>query len=109
MARPSPGPGSRPVLVHLDARSSETAPLTARSRPDGNWSVLVPQRCAQGWQIPQIVLLLPISQSVPYVHIHLVPRHRKDGLIGFFWPSQRYQDEAALRQMQETLRAAITR
>src|SRR5215469_1373387 len=48
-----------------------------------------------------------VSQSVPHVHIHLVRRHRKDGLKGFFWPRQRYQDEAALRQVQETLRAAI--
>jgi histidine triad (HIT) family protein len=48
-----------------------------------------------------------VSQSVPHLHIHLVPRHRKDGLKGFFWPRQRYQDDAALRQMQETLRAAI--
>ncbi len=50
-----------------------------------------------------------ISQSVPHVHIHLVPRHRKDGLKGFFWPRQRYQDDADLRQVQETLRAAVAR
>jgi histidine triad (HIT) family protein len=50
-----------------------------------------------------------ISQSVPHVHIHLVPRHRKDGLKGFFWPRQRYPDDAARRQVQETLRAAIAR
>jgi histidine triad (HIT) family protein len=50
-----------------------------------------------------------VSQSVPHVHIHLVPRHRKDGLKGFFWPRQRYPDDIALRQVQETLRAAIAR
>jgi histidine triad (HIT) family protein len=50
-----------------------------------------------------------ISQSVPHLHIHLVPRHRKDGLKGFFWPRQRYPDEAALRQMQDTLREALAR
>ena len=50
-----------------------------------------------------------VSQSVPHMHIHLVPRHYKDGLKGFFWPRQRYQDEAAQRQVQETLRAAIAR
>ena len=48
-----------------------------------------------------------VSQSVPHLHIHLVPRQRKDGLKGFFWPRQRYQDEAALLHMQETLRAAV--
>ena len=50
-----------------------------------------------------------VSQSVPHVHIHLVPRHHKDGLKGFFWPRQRYPDDIALRQVQETLRAAIAR
>jgi histidine triad (HIT) family protein len=50
-----------------------------------------------------------VSQSVPHLHIHLVPRHRKDGLKGFFWPRQRYPDEAALRQVQDTLRGALAR
>jgi len=49
-----------------------------------------------------------ISQSVPHLHIHLVPRHQKDGLKGFFWPRQRYKDEDAILQVQETLRSAIT-
>jgi histidine triad (HIT) family protein len=50
-----------------------------------------------------------VSQSIPHLHIHLVPRHRNDGLRGFFWPRQRYKDEAALLQMQETFRSAIAR
>jgi histidine triad (HIT) family protein len=37
-----------------------------------------------------------ISQSVPHLHTHVVPRRRKDGLRGFFWPRTRYasDDEA---------------
>lgn len=50
-----------------------------------------------------------VSQSVPHLHIHLVPRRRKDGLRGFFWPRQSYPDEATLLEMQETLRAALAR
>ena len=46
------------------------------------------------------------GKHVPHAHIHLVPRHRKDGLKGFFWPRQHYPDDAALRQVQETLREA---
>ncbi len=46
-----------------------------------------------------------ISQTVPHLHIHVVPRRRKDGLRGFFWPRQRYQDDAA----RETVRDAISR
>ncbi len=34
-----------------------------------------------------------VSQSVPHMHLHLVPRHRGDGLRGFFWPRQKYADE----------------
>ncbi|MFI0737446.1 HIT family protein [Streptomyces sp. NPDC021100] len=38
-----------------------------------------------------------VSQSVPHFHVHVVPRDRKDGLRGFFWPRTRYasEDEAA--------------
>lgn len=37
-----------------------------------------------------------VSQSVPHLHVHVVPRRRKDGLRGFFWPRQRYvEGEAA--------------
>ncbi len=35
-----------------------------------------------------------VSQSVPHLHIHLVPRHKKDGLKGFFWPRTSYKDPA---------------
>jgi histidine triad (HIT) family protein len=48
-----------------------------------------------------------ISQSVPHVHIHIVPRHKKDGLKGFFWPRQHCQDEAAILSIQNTLRTTI--
>jgi histidine triad (HIT) family protein len=34
-----------------------------------------------------------ISQSVPHLHVHVVPRRRKDGLRGFFWPRTRYAGE----------------
>ena len=36
-----------------------------------------------------------VSQSVPHLHVHVVPRRRKDGLRGFFWPRRKYkgQDE----------------
>ncbi len=37
-----------------------------------------------------------VSQSVPHLHVHVVPRKRKDGLRGFMWPRQRYADDAAM-------------
>ena len=49
-----------------------------------------------------------ISQSVPHLHIHIVPRRQKDGLKGFFWPRQHYKDEATILSIQSTLRSTIS-
>ena len=35
-----------------------------------------------------------VSQSVPHLHVHVVPRRRKDGLRGFFWPRTKYASDA---------------
>jgi histidine triad (HIT) family protein len=34
-----------------------------------------------------------VSQSVPHLHVHVVPRKRKDGLKGFFWPRTKYKSQ----------------
>ena len=34
-----------------------------------------------------------VSQSVPHLHVHVVPRRKKDGLKGFFWPRTKYENE----------------
>jgi histidine triad (HIT) family protein len=48
-----------------------------------------------------------VSQSVPHLHIHVVPRRRKDGLKGFFWPRRPYKDEESIVAVQQTLRITI--
>ncbi len=50
-----------------------------------------------------------VSQSVPHLHIHVVPRQKKDGLRGFFWPRRRYRDREAILEVQTALRSAINR
>jgi len=50
-----------------------------------------------------------VSQSVTHLHVHVVPRRKKDGLKGFFWPRQKYENEEAILKVQETLRSTITR
>ena len=51
-----------------------------------------------------------VSQSVPHFHVHIVPRNRKDGLRGFFWPRRKYKSgeeaeaAAAVRAAVEGLR-----
>jgi histidine triad (HIT) family protein len=48
-----------------------------------------------------------ISQSVPHVHAHVVPRRRKDGLRGFFWPRTRYADDEEAESFAARVRAAL--
>ena len=50
-----------------------------------------------------------VSQSVAHLHIHVVPRRKKDGLRGFFWPRQKYESAAEMERVRETLRAVIDR
>jgi histidine triad (HIT) family protein len=50
-----------------------------------------------------------ISQSVPHLHVHVVPRRQKDGLKGFFWPRNPYRSEEHLKEVQETLKTVIKR
>ena len=47
-----------------------------------------------------------VSQSVPHVHVHVVPRTKGDGLRGFFWPRTKYADDAEMAQYADALRAA---
>jgi histidine triad (HIT) family protein len=44
-----------------------------------------------------------VSQSVPHLHVHIVPRKKGDGLRGFFWPRQKYRDEEQMRQVQSAI------
>jgi histidine triad (HIT) family protein len=48
-----------------------------------------------------------VSQSVPHLHVHVVPRRRKDGLRGFFWPRNPYRDDAHAADVQGRLREAV--
>jgi histidine triad (HIT) family protein len=48
-----------------------------------------------------------VSQSVPHVHVHVVPRNPKDGLRGFFWPRTKYADDEEAHDYAERLRTAL--
>jgi histidine triad (HIT) family protein len=48
-----------------------------------------------------------VSQSVPHFHVHVVPRRKKDGLRGFFWPRQKYESEDRVRATVELIRNAL--
>ncbi|HEV2754685.1 MAG TPA: HIT family protein [Actinomycetota bacterium] len=48
-----------------------------------------------------------VSQSVPHLHVHVVPRRPKDGLRGFFWPRRKYRDEDEMKSVAGAIRAAV--
>src|SRR5206468_3501573 len=50
-----------------------------------------------------------ISQSVPHAHVHVVPRRRKDGLRGFFWPRQKYENDGDMAEAAAAIRSALSR
>jgi histidine triad (HIT) family protein len=74
---------------------------------DAGRRVAEAQRRALGADGTLFLLNDVVSQSVPHVHLHLVPRRRKDGLRGFLWPRRRYVDDAAAAAVAGRLRAAL--
>jgi histidine triad (HIT) family protein len=48
-----------------------------------------------------------VSQSVPHLHVHVVPRRRKDGLRGFFWPRTKYRDDEEAADVAASIRRRL--
>jgi histidine triad (HIT) family protein len=48
-----------------------------------------------------------VSQSVPHLHVHVVPRRRRDGLRGFFWPRTKYRNDAQMETVRDAIRAEV--
>ncbi len=48
-----------------------------------------------------------VSQSVPHLHLHVVPRTKGDGLRGFFWPRHKYADDDERASYAGRIRAAL--
>jgi len=50
-----------------------------------------------------------VSQSVPHLHLHVVPRTKGDGLRGFFWPRTGYDDDAHREAIRSRIAASLPR
>lgn len=70
--------------------------------------VAAAQASALGAQGSFFALNEVVSQSVPHVHLHVVPRRFGDGLRGFLWPRHSYSSDEVAAKMAARLRAAIT-
>jgi histidine triad (HIT) family protein len=68
-------------------------------------AVAVPE--AMGAEGTFVAMNNVVSQSVPHLHVHVVPRVRKDGLRGFFWPRRKYESDAELRSAGDAIRRAL--
>ena len=49
-----------------------------------------------------------VSQSVPHLHVHVVPRTKGDGLKGFFWPRTKYRSEEAMAETAAKIAASLS-
>jgi len=91
----------RPTLLDLDA--GELAAVFGAARRVAG--AVVDALGAQGsW----VSLNNVVSQSVPHVHVHVVPRTKGDGLRGFYWPRRRYESDGAAGEVASRLRAALS-
>lgn len=77
------------VVTLPDLPASEVGPYFERVQ-----RVAVAVAGAMGAQGSFVALNNVVSQSVPHLHTHVVPRSKGDGLKGFFWPRSRYADDA---------------
>ena len=48
-----------------------------------------------------------VSQSVPHLHVHIVPRRRKDGLKGFFWPRTKYKNDEEMEEVKKKIATTL--
>lgn len=112
------------VVVFLDRRPVFPGHLLVVPRahvvtlPDLPADLVVPlfaavQRCAAampaalGSEGSWVSVNNVVSQSVPHLHVHVVPRTRGDGLRGFFWPRHPYAGEAEMAATAAALREAL--
>jgi len=68
--------------------------------------IAVAVKDALGAQGSFVAINNTVSQSVPHLHLHVVPRTKGDGLRGFFWPRTKYADGEATSYAQQ-LRDAL--
>jgi histidine triad (HIT) family protein len=90
------------VATIMDLPASTLGPLLEAGR-----RVAAAQRAALGAEGTFFAFNDVVSQSVPHVHLHVVPRRRGDGLRGFFWPRTRYHDDAEAAAVAAQLRSAL--
>lgn len=89
-----------PTMVELT--DELTVPLFGAAR-----QVAAAVRTAYDAQGSFVAVNNVVSQSVPHLHVHVVPRTKGDGLRGFFWPRTKYADDAEAAEYAARLKAVL--
>lgn len=90
------------VVTLPDLAASEIAPFFARVQ---SLARAVPE--ALGAEGSFVAMNNGVSQSVPHLHVHVVPRTKGDGLKGFFWPRTKYASAAEMDEVAAKIRSAL--
>jgi histidine triad (HIT) family protein len=90
------------VEVLTDLPAAAVGPLFDRVR-----ALAGAMEAGLGAQGSFVALNNRVSQSVPHLHVHIVPRTKGDGLRGFFWPRQRYGSDEEAEAVAARLRSAL--
>jgi histidine triad (HIT) family protein len=85
-----------------DLRSEEIKPFFATTQ-----SLARAVQAAMESQGSFVAMNNVVSQSVPHLHVHVVPRNRKDGLRGFFWPRHKYESERQMIEARDAIRKTL--
>jgi histidine triad (HIT) family protein len=90
------------VETLTDLPPADAGPLFERVR-----ALAAVMEAALGAQGSFVAVNNRVSQSVPHLHVHVVPRTKGDGLRGFFWPRQRYGSDEEAAAVADRLRSAL--
>lgn len=93
---------TRHIETLTDLPTAELGPLFATAQ-----RMAAAMETGLGAQGSFVAVNNTVSQSVPHLHVHVVPRTRGDGLRGFFWPRVKYADEDEMEDYATRLRAVV--
>ncbi|MFP5328497.1 MAG: HIT family protein [Acidimicrobiia bacterium] len=86
----------------VDLPAAEVAPFFTTVQ-----RVAAAVQAAMGAQGSFVAMNNVVSQSVPHLHVHVVPRTKGDGLRGFFWPRVRYESDEQMEAVAGSIRLAL--
>jgi histidine triad (HIT) family protein len=91
---------------HFDSLVDLPSPLLAQLSANARLLAIAVEK-GLGAQGAFLAINNRVSQSVPHLHVHVVPRSKGDGLKGFFWPRHKYRDPEHLEEVRAALSLAV--